>query len=299
MPTELKSKKIKNPNKLGWKLKLRVLRLQVGSRLFPYWGAKEAENIFLVPKRIPRPLTEKAFFDSAKKYEILPGIQAYEWGDPEKPLVGLFHGWSGRGTQMGAFAGPLVAAGFRVIAIDAPAHGDSTGEKLHVGLYANVMIAIENKLGPFLAVIGHSFGAGCLVVAKYRGLKARKIVLIAGPAKYSRVVDLFFKRSGLGFSSQKIFLENLYQMVGMRSEDLDIAKLGTQIDSAALIVHDENDPEVLYRSALEMHQAWRQSQLITTQGLGHRRILKDAAVVEKVLKFLKLDVQSSGPVPRA
>ncbi len=63
-----------------------------------------AENIFLTPTRVARPESEKAWYESAQKYSVADGIAAYEWGPEKGPLVVLVHGWSGRGTQMAAFA---------------------------------------------------------------------------------------------------------------------------------------------------------------------------------------------------
>jgi hypothetical protein len=45
------------------------------------------------------------------------------WG--EGPVVYLQHGWGGHRQQLGALVAPLVAAGYRVVAFDAPSHGES------------------------------------------------------------------------------------------------------------------------------------------------------------------------------
>src|SRR4051812_27348861 len=50
-------------------------------------------------------------------------IRGQHWGTG--PTVYLVHGWGGNADQMRHFVGPLVAAGFRVVAHDAPSHGRS------------------------------------------------------------------------------------------------------------------------------------------------------------------------------
>ena len=40
-----------------------------------------------------------------------------------------------------------------------------------------------------------------------------------------------------------------------------------------------------FLSAQALHRAWAGSELMATEGLGHRRLLADPAVVEKAVKF--------------
>ena len=47
-----------------------------------------------------------------------------------------------------------------------------------------------------------------------------------------------------------------------------------------------SDKEMEYEEVLDLHRAWPTSKLLSTDGLGHRRILKDAAVIEEVTRFM-------------
>jgi predicted alpha/beta hydrolase family esterase len=215
------------------------------------------------------------------------GISAFEWGHENDPVVLLIHGWSGRGTQMGAFAAPLVAAGFRVVAIDGPAHGTSDGTYATLALFAESMKEAQKILGPFHAVIAHSFGAGSVVLAVVRGLVAKKIVLVAGPARYERVIANFFKILPISPSARKIFLVNLQNLVGIAVQDMNVGELGQNLPVQAMVVHDVEDKEVKFQSALEIKEAWPQVKLLETQGLGHRRVLRDPHVLQAVTDFIK------------
>ena len=53
----------------------------------------------------------------------------------------------------------------------------------------------------------------------------------------------------------------------------------------ALVIHDRDDREVPYASADRIVRAWPDATLVTTEGLGHRRILRDASVIERVVAF--------------
>ncbi len=246
-----------------------------------------AETIFLTPERVPRPSTESEFFTTAKKYKFKNGIAAFEWGKPEQPIVILVHGWSGRGTQMGAFAGTLVASGFRVIAVDGPAHGDSYGQTTHVGEYAQFLIEIQKELNkPFRAIIAHSFGAGCSVLSAARGLKVEKIVLVAGPSRYELVVDNYLNQLRLSPKSRMYFKERLAEKVKIPVSQMNVGVIGNTLPLRALIIHDKDDKEVSVNAAEEIKSNWPSAELIVTSGLGHRRILKDSKVTQAAKDFI-------------
>ena len=67
----------------------------------------------------------------------VPPKPYFAWG--AGPSVLLVHGWEGRGAQLGALVDPLVAAGYRVVALDGPAHGDSPGRLSTLALPAHAV----------------------------------------------------------------------------------------------------------------------------------------------------------------
>jgi len=66
-----------------------------------------------------------------------------------QPLHGdqRLHGWGGRSDQLAAFVPPLLAAGFSVVAPDAPGHGDSTGGASSVLAFADALEAVAARVG--------------------------------------------------------------------------------------------------------------------------------------------------------
>ena len=69
--------------------------------------------------------------------------------------------------------------------------------------------------------------------------------------------------------------------------ELNIAQIGSGLKIPVMIVHDELDKEVPISNAYELKQAWPESTFLKTQGLGHRRILKDSQVVDEIIQFIK------------
>ncbi|MBK8857246.1 MAG: alpha/beta fold hydrolase [Opitutaceae bacterium] len=121
-----------------------------------------ATRVFCHPLRGRRPPREDGYLAAARRVPLpAPAgeLAAWQWGDDARPLVLLVHGWEGRGSQLGAFAAPLVSAGFKVVAFDAPAHGDSPGEETNIRLLTEALQTAVRLYGPLHAVIGHSWGA--------------------------------------------------------------------------------------------------------------------------------------------
>jgi hypothetical protein len=53
-----------------------------------------------------------------------------------------------------------------------------------------------------------------------------------------------------------------------------------------LLVHDRQDSETGWSDSAAIARAWPAARLVTTAGLGHRRILRDPAVVAEVAGFV-------------
>ncbi len=254
--------------------------------LFPRWIAKSAESFFLSTFRVPRPSSELAFYETAKKYKLDSGLQAFEWGAASDPLVVLLHGWNGRGTQMGHFVAPLISLNYRVIALDGPAHGDSPGSKTDIKQFSGALLETQKQLGDYKAIISHSFGTGCCVLSTSMGLHVQKLVLIAGPSKYDRMIQLFVKRVGLNSRSKNYFYKSLKQRTGLDPQDINIGLIGSKLDVSALIVHDISDKAVDVKNAKDLHGLWPSTELKITEGLGHYRILKDQSVIDAAVEFI-------------
>lgn len=272
--------------KYTFRQKLWFFIVRLTSWIFPRRGAEWAAEIFETPDYYERPESEKDWYESAKKSFIGDGIPAYEWGPASGPVVVLLHGWSGRGTQMGYFAGPLAEKGYRVVALDGPAHGEKFGGRTNVGEYARYLLRAQKDLGPFQAVIAHSLGAGCAVIASSWGLSVEKLVLIAGPSRYELVVQNYLDQIKISPRAQKIFFQDLEKRVGVSAAELNIGVLGSKLGIPAIIVHDLYDKAVRFKAALEIKQFWPEIQVFETKGLGHRRVLRDPQVLKVILDFL-------------
>ncbi|MGH8561857.1 MAG: hypothetical protein ACRES4_07835, partial [Nevskiales bacterium] len=61
-----------------------------------------------------------------------------------------------------------------------------------------------------------------------------------------------------------------------------------------LVVHDREDRETAWSDGQSIAEAWPQARLLSTQGLGHRRVVSDAEVVSAALRFIQ--AQAAQPI---
>ena len=254
------------------------------TRLAPEESAALAARLFLTPQRHDRPAREAELLRTGTPLRLPGEVSAVAWG--AGPPVLLTHGWEGRGAQLGAFVAPLVAAGRRPIALDGPAHGDTPGEETNPLGFARALLAVGAELGPLDGVVAHSFSVPATVLALDRGLAARRVVLIAGPASIPRVMDRWAAFVGLPPAVVPRFRERVAERVGLPADDLDIARTAARLRTPALIVHDPADEEVPYADGLALAASWPGARLLPVHGVGHRRILRDEATVREAVAFI-------------
>ncbi|WP_147918387.1 alpha/beta fold hydrolase [Ruania zhangjianzhongii] len=220
----------------------------------------------------------------------LPGgrsVVTEVWGEGEP--VYLLHGWGGWRGQLGAFVAPLVAAGRRVVALDAPSHGESPPGELGprrstVIEFADALHAATARYGQASGVLAHSLGCTAAALAAADGMPAGRLVLVAPNAAVLTMTDVMAHRLGYTDRTKTRFDARLANLAGRPLADFDLARMHSQ--PRTLVVHDRADKEVPYADGARVAEAWRSAELMTTDGLGHQRILRDAGVIDRVAEFL-------------
>ncbi len=214
------------------------------------------------------------------------GLKALRWGQGGPSVLAL-HGWEGGPQQFQVIGESLATRGFRLFALTGPGHGD-TGDRLaHPGLFADALVEAAAELGPLHGVIGHSMGAGAVMLAQMLGLRVGRSVCVAGPAGYRVVLERIAAQLGLAPRSRARFLQTMESRTGLKLDDTHPAHVLKRIDGRLLVVHDREDTIVPYEDATEIvrHGADR-VQLLPTSGLGHSRLLKDRTVADAIAQFL-------------
>jgi len=268
---------------------------RVLSRLAPRTSDRSAAALFLRPRRRRRPAPGTPGL-RAERLRVASGrdtLAAWVWG--AGPTVLLAHGWSGHAGQMSSFVRPLVDGGFRVVAFDQPAHGQSSGRRTTVLRMAEALQSIGRVAGPLHGVVAHSLGATATTLALFDNLPASRVVLIAPPADAPYFVRKLAAFLDLSAERTEGTLAQVQREVGAHLDALDLRRIGGWLRQPALILHDISDREVPFDHGRAIAEAWPAARLIPLAGLGHTRLLADAGVVRASVAFLREGVAVAVP----
>ena len=271
------------------------VRFAASALLAPDLAGAWAERLFLTP---PRP--KDAALSSLDLIDAKSGllehkgraIATWTWGarSREAPAVLLAHGWGGNAAQMRGFVFPLLAAGYRVVAFDQPAHGVSEGKLSGLPDFAEVLAEVAwqagERQGAIQGVVAHSMGGAATALAIARGLPVRRAVIIATSLDVGAYARRFARWHGMPERVREAMQAAIEERFGVRWSQLDVAKLAPRLAAPALVIHDREDRAVPWTEATRLAHLWPQARLLLTRGLGHRRILEDESVARAAADFI-------------
>lgn len=271
-------------------LQLRLLRMAFSTlgHIAPGIMANYAYLLWFRTRRSPESRREQQFLRSAEASTLQH--QGYElavnsWG--KGAVILLVHGWNGRGAQLGAFVSPLVEKGFRVVAFDTPAHGRSTGNSTNIFEIAAAITHVASHVGGLYGVIAHSFGVPSTLLAIQQGLQLTRMAAISPPANYEMLVRPFTRALHIPDKVDVLFRQKIERQFGRGIwKNLATENIVREMLLPALIIHDQDDHDVPWRSGKAVADAWPNARFVTTHRLGHRRILRSPQVIDMVTHFM-------------
>jgi len=273
-------------------------RLNAISYVAPRRAGREAFKLFIEPmRRAPVSPAQQPVMAAAQTSDVdMNGtkVRTYRWGEGPRPVL-LVHGFQSRSASWAAVVPALSGLGLSVLAYDAPGHGDSGGVSATIVDQAAVIARLQELHGPFRGIVGHSFGVLCAFEAVRNGTTAGALVSISGVSRFADLADAFCTQLRLRPAISRELrrrTEHYFHPLTDIWERFSPISRPEQIAVPVLVVHDENDKEVPVHHGRSIADAYAGSELIVTEGLGHRRILGDPAVIEAVGGFLaKVDDQ--------
>jgi pimeloyl-ACP methyl ester carboxylesterase len=276
-------------------LKLLRLKFRVLSAVSAEWAFREAWKVFTTPRQLPIKAWEaKALAEATQHWtEAESGrIAYYEWNPSGKHTVLLVHGWEHRASFWGHMAAGLAKAGFRVVALDGPAHGLSEGNRATLVSFAAAVQAVADVIGPVRATVAHSFGAACTAGVPVRfnqaaGGQLSRLVLMSAPSSTRKVAARFAELLHLPPSVVERMGRFIQEQFGRSAESFSLLEAGRHLPvQRALLLHDREDIHVPFIDAEEIASHWPDLEFHPTTGLGHNRIMRDPAVIQQVVEFI-------------
>jgi pimeloyl-ACP methyl ester carboxylesterase len=252
---------------------------------------KKAYQAFFSPSKYEVKPRDREIIEQGNNYRLpFDGgeLAVTVWGDG--PAVLLMHGWGGARAQMTGFVTPLLAADYRVVAFDQPAHGESDGKMTNILEIAPTMDLIAKQEGPFDAVIAHSFGT---LITSYalvnRNFPPPSRLIYLG--SFNRLLDSLPRFQVLA-GLPDVIINELRSMIyaNFGKDVLDAIwneKMTQGIEIPALMFHDPADNVTPIDDSRAIARVWKSARLVETEGLGHRGALQSSAVHEQVVDFIK------------
>ena len=259
----------------------------ISSKLTVLFAAK----LFTTPIKHKIPKREYLMDQNSTQNTVfIPSIQKeivlYHYGNSTKKVL-LVHGWSGRGTQLVKIADEMLKLGYMTLSFDAPAHGKSKGNSSIMTEFIASILEIDKQYGPFEFAIGHSLGGMSVLNAIKQNLQVKKAVIIGSGDIIQDIIDDFIGKLKLKPEYGVKLKDHFEAKFGGKMNDYSAYKAAEKTEIPVLIVHDKGDDDVSVKAAYHIQKHLKNSEIMITEGLGHRKILGDDNVIQKIIEFIK------------
>ncbi|MCL6296645.1 alpha/beta fold hydrolase [Jejuia spongiicola] len=251
------------------------------------YAANKAMALFAKPRKGKITLDQAKYLKSSKQLEFEYNglkIMTYQWVGNEKTIL-LVHGWESNTARWKNLISVLEKYNYNIIALDAPAHGNSGSETFNAILYSEFINIVSKKFQPEI-IIGHSVGgmASIFFQKEYPLASLKKMILLGAPNEFKDIFKNYINL--LNYNSKVVnALEDLVvKRFGAPSNSFSTAKYSTSIKVDGLIIHDKKDKIIPFNDSEAIHKNLKNSKLIQTSGYGHS--LNNNVVHNHIIEFI-------------
>lgn len=261
--------------------------LNLLSYISKQYAANKALHLFTKPRKGKITSAQADFLNTAYKEEFNyngKNIMSYRWLGKKQTIL-LVHGWESNASRWQQLIAYLNKHDYSIIALDAPAHGNSGSTYFNALLYAEYINIIAQRFKPQI-IIGHSVGgmAATIFQNKYQIKSIEKLILLGAPSEFKDMVNRYVNLLGYNTRISLQLNKTIKKRFGAEPQRFSTAQFLKEVNTKGLIIHDKNDPVIPYEDALLIKDEFKNSTLITTEGLGHS--LKDRSVIEHIYNFI-------------
>jgi len=262
--------------------------LNVISYVLPKYASIKALDLFATPRRGRYKENRKSFIDTAKKttldYLDLK-IATYHWKGSGKTVL-LAHGWESNTHRWEDLIIKLQNSNYNIIALDAPAHGNSSGKQFNAVLYSECINVVVNHYTVEI-LIGHSVGgmASGFFQHNYQNQNVEKIISLGAPATFTGVFKRYVDMMGYNKRIENGLNKLVFERFHHEPSYFSLAEFSKKIETKTLLIHDTNDKVIPYGEAETIANKHKNATLISTTGYGHA--LRNKVVYHHIFEFLK------------
>jgi pimeloyl-ACP methyl ester carboxylesterase len=249
---------------------------------------KDGFHLFCTPFSKKLKPHHKAFLDTGLAEKLLVEgnqIQTYKWGNGSKKVL-LVHGWASHSFRWKTYVNTLAKNDFTVLALDAPAHGNSTGQLMNLVIYEKVLAEFLKVNNDVNALIGHSLGGFACTYYLSRNSESaiKKVVILAAPGKVEEFFDYFIHYLGLSKKAINLISNQFEVELKQKPSYFSAVDFAAKIKIPSFIIHDKKDQSTKSSDSEKLSLVWQNSKLKITEGLGHE--LKSDELLQEIIEFL-------------
>lgn len=211
-------------------------------------------------------------------------FQTYTWEGNETKIL-LVHGWESNSARWEKTLPYLQKSGSTIIAIDAPAHGQSSGKEFNVPRYTEFIHKAVQKYNPSI-IIGHSLGGAACVYHQYLHPETsiEKMVILGAPSDLKTLIDNYIQMLSLNRKMFTLLEKRYLENFNFKLEDFSGGAFAQHITIEGIIAHDTTDTVVAFEEGQKIASGWKKGKFIKTKDLGHS--MHDDKLYQEIYRFL-------------
>lgn len=277
----------KKPLKPAWPERIVAAVFPLLHRVNKQAANKVALALFTTPSRPAFIPGEREFLAKCTRYTLhVEGrnLAAYRMGTG--PEVICVHGWAGRAAQFRYIAEAMVGAGFQFVAFDSPAHGQSSGRQTNMLEFSAAFKAVLAGCERPVAVVAHSLGVAAVGFYATQHRFELPLVSLAAPVLAEDILDAFRARIGAPRAVNEGLRTLVHLRLGRSFDSLTLQHTFAAVSTPVFAVHGTADTDIGHHHLDALRAINPAAKWMLVEGAGHRRILKDEAVLRAVVDFI-------------
>ena len=248
--------------------------LNTAAYISPKFAAKQALKLFKTPRARKLTPSEIEYLNAAR-IETLNftdhDIVVYHWPGAG-PAILLVHGWESNSARWRLFVQMLQELNYNIYALDAPAHGQSTGKYFTPLEYGQAIDLIVKKYS-INKILAHSVGAYATIM--YASLydtpaHLNYLILKAPTGSFRRTTETYFNLLKFNSRLRKAYIELIETTYNKSISEFASFKLIKNVTIPGVLIHDKGDRILPIEDSHLIDRAWPNGEFIITEKYGHR-----------------------------